>query len=226
MAMQRAYHQRKLADLIQSDCKNHSVRSHRLGLGGVMDSMAEDIDDNWLYESTPPSCMYPKRRVFIYKGCVSLWHKHPLDDHLTYQIRGSKDFVLLDPTQSERINDINRNELYSFGFDIDKYPKWRGIRPISARLNAGDAIYIPPLWWHTVVPVDQQLGVTLASTWGSSRKAIFQQGLPNLLIEGNRMPARWFLYLSLYALTGWRKFLDQAMGKRRGRRVVAKKNNA
>jgi quercetin dioxygenase-like cupin family protein len=160
--------------------KNESVRSYALGDGSDLDTMIEDLGDGWLYQSSRKPLIYPQRRLFIYKGGCSQWHKHPLDDHLTFQIRGAKDFVLLSPDQSHKIREIWNNELHSFLVDPMKYPKWRSIRPISARLGAGDAIYIPPRWWHTVVPVDQLLGITLASVWGSSGKAILMHGLPGL----------------------------------------------
>jgi hypothetical protein len=203
----RAQHAATLAELIRSDGKNESVKAHFLGTGGLLDSMAEDIQDDWLYESTLPPIYYPKRRVFIHRGGISLWHRHPVDDHLTFQVRGSKDFALLDPLQSETLASINRNELYSFDIDHAKYPRWRSIRPLCARLNAGDAIYLPPLWWHTVVPVDQRLGITLASTWGSSRQAILRNGIPKLFFDGSRGSLRNRVALLFYTLTGAKKFL-------------------
>jgi hypothetical protein len=199
-----------LADLIRSDGKNESVRAFTLGDGAPLDGMIEDIDDHWLDGSTLQSLLYPRRRVFIHRGGLSLWHKHPVDDHLTFQVRGSKQFVLLPPSQSDRICDVNNDELYSFAVDVARYPKWKTIQPICARLDAGDAIYIPPGWWHTVVPMDQTLGITLASVWGSSRKAILTRGLRSLFYKGNREHLKYFPLVLLYGLTGWRRVLSPA----------------
>jgi hypothetical protein len=37
----------------------------------------------------------------------------------------------------------------------------------AAELDAGDALYIPPLWWHGVIPTTQSFGATTAVTWRS-----------------------------------------------------------
>ena len=122
------------ADLIRSQGKNVSIRAHTLGSGSPLDDMIEDIDDHWLHEFTRPSLSYPRRRVFIYRGGASLWHQHPLDDHLTFQVHGAKDFAFLPPDQSRCIAEINTHELYSFKVDTTRYPGWKTIRPWSARL--------------------------------------------------------------------------------------------
>jgi hypothetical protein len=198
----------ELADLIRSNGKNESVRGFTIGDGSALDGMIDDIDDHWLFESTLRPLFYKQRRVFIHRGGIALWHNHPVDDHLTFQIRSSKHFVLLSPDQSDRICDMHNHELYSFAVDAAKYPKWLSIQPQCAKLNAGDAIYIPPNWWHTVVPLDQTLGITLASVWGSSRKAILTRGLKSMFYKGNRENLKYFPRVLLYALTGWRQVLS------------------
>src|SRR6185312_10261028 len=38
---------------------------------------------------------------------------------------------------------------------------------LSASLEAGDALYIPPLWWHGVTATSGRLGVTVPTVWRS-----------------------------------------------------------
>jgi hypothetical protein len=42
-----------------------------------------------------------------------------------------------------------------------------GLRFFSAIVEEGDALYIPPLWWHGVSPVSESFGITAAVPWRS-----------------------------------------------------------
>jgi quercetin dioxygenase-like cupin family protein len=198
-----------LRELIQTSEKNWSVRGVTLGSGSPLESMQYDLRDEWLSAKATP-VMYAGRRLFIHRGGISPWHPHPHDEHLTFQVKGEKDFVFLSPDQTRLIQRMNENELYSFNVDTRRYPEWLRISPICARLYAGDSVYIPPGWWHTAVAVDQKLGVTLASTWGSSRRAVVRQGIPNMFYKGNRGNLPLLPFAILYGLTGWRWGLTKA----------------
>ncbi len=148
--------------------------------------MADDVDDHWLHHSTRPGRIYAKRRVFIHKGSMTPWHNHLLDDHMTFQVRGHKDFAMLPITDSHLIADVHAKEMYSFNVDLDKYPQYARIAPLCARLQPGDAIYIPPGWWHLAVAPYQDMGITIASTWGSAGRAILTKGVGGFFAKGNR----------------------------------------
>jgi hypothetical protein len=36
-----------------------------------------------------------------------------------------------------------------------------------ANVEEGDALYIPPLWWHGIIPANSEFGVTAAVPWRS-----------------------------------------------------------
>jgi hypothetical protein len=159
-----------LRDLLEDDPSepDRSLRHWPIEEGAPLGSMLSDLGGSRLVDGTPPPRRYPRRRLFLYRGGISLWHFHVTDEHLTYQLVGSKRFALLGPDQDAKIRRPVTRELYSLDVDPQKYPEYFSMVPLSCELEAGDAVYIPPVWWHTVQPVDKELGVTFSFTWASS----------------------------------------------------------
>ncbi len=175
-----------LSDFIQAPSSNLKITSAPFSVRNGLATMVNDVDDGWLYETTRPSRAYSKHRIFFHKGSTTPWHTHILDDHMTFQVRGQKDFAMMPITDSHLICDVQNNEMYSFNVDVEKYPKYTQISPFCARLQAGDAIYIPPGWWHLVTPPTQEFGITVASTWGSPSSTLLRKGVPSFFVKGNR----------------------------------------
>ncbi|KZN69021.1 hypothetical protein [Pseudoalteromonas luteoviolacea] len=89
---------------------------------------------------------YPIWRLFLCRGGFTPWHCHISDEHLTFQLSGRKDFALAKHSQMRG----------------GKFCKGEAM---VATLDAGDAIYIPPNLYHTVAPIGQGFGATLAHTF-------------------------------------------------------------
>jgi hypothetical protein len=47
------------------------------------------------------------------------------------------------------------------------FPKEATLSKYEGVLEAGDAVYLPPFWWHGIDPADTGLGVTLAHCFRS-----------------------------------------------------------
>ncbi len=163
----------KLSDLLEDDPTqpDRSLRHWPLEEGAPLATMLGDVGGDRLVADTPPPRRYPRRRLFLYRGGISLWHFHVTDEHLTYQLVGTKRFALLGPDQDAKIRRSVTRELYSLDADPQEYPEYFSMVPLSCELQAGDAIYIPPVWWHTVQPVDKELGATFSFTWATSLAA-------------------------------------------------------
>lgn len=112
---------------------------------------------------------YPAKRIFIYKNASTEWHFHGFDETLTSQLVGSKRISLFRLTRSEwpqyepllkaNFHHMNGRERF---FPADaQLTKYEGV------LEAGDSVYIPPVWWHGVDPVDAEVGMTLAHCFRS-----------------------------------------------------------
>jgi hypothetical protein len=117
---------------------------------------------------------YIPARYFFYRNAGTAWHYHPFDETLTCQIVGTKRIGLVhsDPRFNPALRNIFFAEDYyddpaAFAqFDSDQ-PCW-----LSATLEEGDALYIPPLWWHGVSPLTTSFGATAAVTWRSPQHVI------------------------------------------------------
>lgn len=110
--------------------------------------------------------VYPTRRIFIYRGAATSWHYHDVDETLMCQLNGTKRVALLPsgiPKTRRVINFLN-SESYLEGEKLDADIK---LKPFMIDVASGDALYIPPYWYHAVVPVDDEIGQTLAYCWKS-----------------------------------------------------------
>lgn len=130
--------------------------------------LREDIPGVAFVPNPKAPLFYPRARAFMYRGAGSGWHTHTIDETLMCQIRGCKRVALL-PTDDgtyEQLRDIFMTDRYlddpqAFG------ELARQLKPIVADVDTGDALYIPPNWWHGVQPIDHVAGATLTYCWRS-----------------------------------------------------------
>jgi hypothetical protein len=118
---------------------------------------------------TDPSFFYHDLRYFLFRNAGSTWHYHPLDETLMCQVIGRKRVGLLH-TLSPRPHTIRnlfvRETYYTDPTAFDEFDD-SGYTWFEATLDEGDALYIPPLWWHGVVALGRDFGVTAPVTWRS-----------------------------------------------------------
>jgi hypothetical protein len=116
-----------------------------------------------------PGFAYPPVRHFFFRNTGANWHFHSFDETLMCQIVGSKKIGLLNVNNPSGW--IVRNIfLYEHYYDdpsaFDGFDN-TGLQWFEASLDPGDALYIPPLWWHGVVTTTTSFGLTTALTWRS-----------------------------------------------------------
>ncbi len=107
-------------------------------------------------------------------------------DNVNAQIFGRKSVMLLSPEQS--------GELYPFGDNIEKsqvdpdqpdlarFPRFAGVRPLTAVTEPGELLFIPRLWWHHLRSLEPAINI---NCWygehiamSSILRVVHQGGIP------------------------------------------------
>lgn len=142
-----------------------------LSAGSPLGALETDTGAFSFLAPVPPPRYYPPRRVFLHARSYTDWHYHPDDETLMCQFGAPKTVTLLPPdTVSFKVLlGIARHEDYMGGHDAARFPGVTRLRPRQVVVDSGDALYIPPNWWHAVECTDNggRLGLTLAHCWGS-----------------------------------------------------------
>ena len=116
-----------------------------------------------------PAFSYPAARYFFYRNAGTTWHYHPFDETLMCQIVGSKRIGLIATgnPEADAVREIFLKEDYYH--DAGAFERLSGaVLPfLTATLEEGDSLYIPPLWWHGVIPLHEGFGATTAVTFRS-----------------------------------------------------------
>jgi hypothetical protein len=112
---------------------------------------------------------YDAARYFFFRNAGTSWHFHSFDETLMSQIVGAKKIGLLKtntPSYPALLELFCKEDYYDDPSAFDGF-NGAGQEWFSAELDEGDALYIPPLWWHGVIPTTQSFGATVAVTWRS-----------------------------------------------------------
>jgi hypothetical protein len=112
---------------------------------------------------------YPTSRAFFYKNAGTGWHYHFVDETLMCQVKGSKKVGLLPPDKitDDIVYDIFTTDAYLKDDACFNEEDSHKLTPTFANVEPGDALYIPPFWWHGVEPINEEFGITVANCWRS-----------------------------------------------------------
>lgn len=111
---------------------------------------------------------YPHRRFFMYSGAGTAWHYHQIDETLMCQIKGNKTVGLLAPS-NPHFDKLEADLMaYKYLDGDDCFASYKDhVQPLEVVVEEGDALYIPPFWWHGVEPQGKDFGITMAQCWAS-----------------------------------------------------------
>jgi len=111
------------------------------------------------YRVLPKFLRMPYPRLFLGpKGAVTPLHSDIWGTHAWLsQIVGRKRWILFSPAQ----RDLHYgSQVRVDAPDLDKYPRYREVRPIEATIGPGDTIFVPSRWAHWVVSLDPTISLT------------------------------------------------------------------
>ncbi|MEM1187110.1 MAG: cupin-like domain-containing protein [Pseudomonadota bacterium] len=158
--------------------------------------------------STPIVTQRPPRhyrplRAFLHGRSYTDWHYHPNDETLMCQFGRRKTVYLLPPTQPvwDVLMEVARDKPYIGLGRPDSFPRLQALEPMRVTVNPGDALYIPPHWWHAVECSGDSagLGMTLALCWGSPQLVRLDPRFPHQRLRFSLGPARKRIKLGIGA---------------------------
>jgi hypothetical protein len=123
-----------------------------------------------------PRFLYSGWAVMFYKNSYSDWHFHPGADALMCQVLGTKDVLLLPPTQEawDAIVPIHQSQWKVYDVEVAKAPRYLQIRPYHVVVEPGDGLFLPVNWWHAVQARPEEFGITVPVTWDSPYRDLRQ----------------------------------------------------
>lgn len=134
---------------------------------------------------------YPRWRGLLSRNAGTGWHFHPVDCTLMVQIAGVKTVGLLPPDR-ETFETVHETFLSDGYFDDGDALGDAGasLAPRIAVIGVGDALFIPPYWWHGV-QANPGFGITVPYCWRSPLHVIGALGQPANRYLRKTIAANW-----------------------------------
>jgi len=131
-------------------------------LGKIDEEMTRDLwsmNFGLLKEWQEANVLPLVQRFYLFAGVGgTLYHCHyDLQPNIHVQLTGRKRFILFPPESRAHLypfpvhHDLDRRSMIDFDLpDSARFPSWRHAHGAVVELEPGDALYIPPYWWHHV----------------------------------------------------------------------------
>jgi len=157
-------------------------------LGQIDDDMAEDIwsiNFDRIKEWQEANLLPLVQRLYLFAGLGgTVYHCHyDLQPNLHVQLTGRKRFILFPPDDWPNLypfpvhHDLDRRSMVNLDSpDSDRFPNWKKARGHLVELCAGEALYIPPYWWHhvqSVTPTTTSMAVWLFEHFPLSSEELY-----------------------------------------------------
>jgi hypothetical protein len=106
----------------------------------------------------------PFTSAFIGRHTYTDSHEHGGHEAFLFQATGTKEVLLHRPTDQNYESlyiDSRWSPVRFFQSNLDKYPLFRNNQPVYTKVHAGEILYIPDGWYHSVASFNDGLSATL-----------------------------------------------------------------
>jgi Cupin-like domain len=122
------------------------------------DGLVDQLDLGRLVE--PPYTI----KLWLGSGTRTPLHFDGADKYLI-QVHGTKRAILEPPTSSARLyvreDEPHKSLVDPLRIDLERFPRYTGADRCEAVLSPGDALYIPPGWFHDILADDGSISVNV-----------------------------------------------------------------
>merc|ERR1711907_883386 len=145
------------------------------------------------------------------KGTRTPLHWDPDEHSFLGVLEGMKEVALIPPTETSKLSAFRRAPKWDTQW-FTRYVEWggldvgapgyfnelhaRGVRHWRVELHAGQMLYIPPFWWHSVLNIEPGVGFDFHFT---TVQGLFLSVLPELALANAVWAAVTFLSVLLVA---------------------------
>ncbi len=152
----------RAVDLVFSSDASSPLHYLVTKVGGPLRSLLDDV-------ATPQYCVpgpLMRSRLFMgAPGTVSGLHRD-FPENLFAQIVGKKRLTLISPEDMDRVYALplisklpQASVVDAERPDLARFPRFRGVRPITVEVGPGDLLYLPSRWWHQVRALEPSISI-------------------------------------------------------------------
>lgn len=147
-------------------------------------ALLEDVEEPAPYRDA----RWKSARLWLGPAGVQTPLHHDLPENLYAQVFGRKRVRLVPRSMRRRVHPYSRfsaapnfSPVDAWKPDLERFPRFREVRPLDCVVEPGECLYIPRLWWHQVESLETSASLNL---W-------FANGWTALLAAASQRYARW-----------------------------------
>jgi cupin-like protein len=160
------FHAGKIGDHIEEMHKSSDDQTYSIPAFDIPQKWAKDLGTySFLGEEVDKKPRaFQTRRLFVYKNASTEWHYHITDETLTTQLVGVKRFSIFHLTNEnwDVFSELIKHNCHHLSCRQEYFAQQAPLVKYEGVLRPGDALYLPPFWWHGIDPIDAKFGITLA----------------------------------------------------------------
>lgn len=187
-----------LRDYLHDLCRDNTPQEKEFRYLAALDlfqrlpALTRDVDFEWFRSALPIQFL------FAWIGpsnTISGYHRDS-PDNIVVMIRGRKLVHLVEPEHDAWMYPSRKwdygailSSVDALDPDLERYPNFAKVQPLSVVLEPGDALFIPRHWWHHIISLDPAISVNCFA----------YHRLRFLQVEGREMAKALLHHFGLYA---------------------------